>query len=225
MGRHRVYVHHDRAANLAPGRHLAVQPGGSPGSVRRTSPHHLSRRNRRRDPLRAGRGRGSLSRVPARSVERHREGHVQGAEEAGRDPDAGAALRSHRHEELLVDGRAVLPGLSVRLRVLRHHQALRSGASDQDTGSDRRGVRHPAPAGLARHRLPGRRQLHRQQARGDEAAAGDRRVAEGPGVSVRSAHGGERQSRPHGQADGRHGRGRVRPQCSWASRPPTPRPC
>ena len=38
--------------------------------------------------------------------------NLQGARKAGRDTNAGAALRPHRHERLLLHGGAILPWLS-----------------------------------------------------------------------------------------------------------------
>ncbi len=68
-------------------------------------------------------------------------------------------------------------GLPVQLRVLRHHQALRPGSADQVQRADARRARPPLRARLAGRGLPGRRQLHRQPARGAAPAAGCRRLA------------------------------------------------
>ena len=102
-----------------------------------------------------------------------RQDDLSRAAQARRHAYAHPAVRPHRVAGLSRHVRAVLARLPVRLRVLRHHQALWARAPHQVSGTDGRGVREAVSTGLARLSVPGRRQLHRQQARRAASAAGD----------------------------------------------------
>ena len=71
-------------------------------------------------------------------------------EEARRDHHPASALRPHRHVRLLLDVPAVLARMSLRLRVLRHHQAVRPRVAHEVARADGGRVRSPLRAGMAR---------------------------------------------------------------------------
>ena len=80
---------------------------------------------------------------------RFTRGKVQGR----RHQDAGATLRSNKAKRLLVFECPILARLSVHLRVLRHHRALRPRAAGQDDGANAGRARRALSRGYRGHSI------------------------------------------------------------------------
>ena len=162
VGRPGAELDHGRSAAVVAGSDRPLQCDGEAGGGRGTASDLVRCGNLRSGPLPLGRGRGDFPAFPRRLGSGTGGSGVPAGIEADTRDDAGAALRSPQSVGVRLDGTPVLPRMPVRLRVLRHHQALRPGAADQDQRADARGIRRPPLARLARTAFPGRRQLHRQ---------------------------------------------------------------
>ena len=196
LGRRRLHRRHAAAAGRYAASDRQVPRIGQAGGGRRSRSDVEPACLRQRGFSGARRGRECHRRVHRGLGQRRALRRLHRAEIPGRrHQDAGAALRPAQIRGLSLSRCAVFARLSVHLRVLRHHRALRPRAADQDDRADVRRARAALPDGLSRPSRLRRRQFHRQQEVAAAVPAPARRMAARARLSLRAVDRGLGQSR------------------------------